>query len=73
VVEVAEELVEAVRRREVLVEVAEMVLAELPRRVTQRLQQIGDRRVVRREADVHTGDADLAHAGPVDALPGDER
>ena len=38
VVEVAEELVEAVGRRQVLVQVAEVVLAELARRVPERLQ-----------------------------------
>ena len=73
VVEVAEELVEAVHRRQVLVQVAEVVLAELPRRVAERLQQLGDRHVLGLEADVHAGDADLAQAGAVDALAGDER
>ena len=46
VVEVAEELVEAVRRRQVLVAVAEVVLAELAGGVAERLQQLGDRRIV---------------------------
>ena len=46
VVEVAEELVEAVRRRQVLVAVAEVVLPELPGRVPERLQQLCDRRVL---------------------------
>ena len=46
VVEVAEELVEAVRRRQVLVAVAEVVLAELAGRVAERLEQLGDRRVL---------------------------
>ncbi len=73
VVEVAEELVEAVHGRQVLVQVAEVVLAELPRRVAERLQQLGDRHVLGLEADVHAGDADLAEAGAVDALAGDER
>jgi hypothetical protein len=47
VVEVAEELVEAVGRRKVLVAVAEVVLAELARRVSERLQELGDGRVLR--------------------------
>ena len=73
VVEVAEELVEAVHGRQVLVQVAEVVLAELPRRVAERLQQLRDRHVLGLEADVHAGHADLAQAGAVDALAGDER
>src|SRR4029450_11318906 len=40
VVEVAEELVEAVRRREELVLVAQVVLAELSGGIAQRLQQL---------------------------------
>ena len=42
VIEVAEELVEAVHRRQVLVAVAEMVLAELAGGVAERLQRLGD-------------------------------
>jgi hypothetical protein len=45
VVEVAEELVEAVNRRQEFVAVAEMVLAELSGRVALRLKQLGERRV----------------------------
>jgi len=44
VIEVAEELVEAVIGRKVLVLIAEMVLAELARRVASGLQNIGDGR-----------------------------
>ena len=73
VVEVAEELVEAVHRGQVLVQVAEVVLAELPGCVAVRLQQLGDRHVLGLEADVHAGNAHLAEPGAVDALPGDER
>jgi hypothetical protein len=50
-----------------------VVLAELPGRVPQRLEQLGDRRIALLESDVHAGHADLAHAGAVDALAGDER
>ena len=42
VVEIAVELVEAVIGRQELVLVAKMVLAELPGRVTERLQHLGD-------------------------------
>ena len=47
VIEVAEEFVEAVHRRQEFVLVAEMVLAELAGGVAQRLEQFGDRRVFR--------------------------
>ena len=49
-IEVAEELVEAVNRRQKFVAVAEMVLAELPGRIALRLEQIGDGRVLLRQA-----------------------
>ena len=55
VIEVAEELVEAVHGRQELVQVAEVVLAELPGRVAERLQQLGDRRVLGLQADVEPG------------------
>jgi hypothetical protein len=73
VVEVAEELVEPVDRRQVLVEVAEVVLAELPGRVAQRLEQLRDRDVLRLQPDVDPGHPDLAQPCAVDALAGDER
>jgi hypothetical protein len=46
VVEVAEELVEAVVGRQVLVTVPEVILAELRGRVAERFEQLGDRRVL---------------------------
>jgi hypothetical protein len=49
VVEVAEEHVEAVHGRQELVAVAEMILAELPGRVAERLEQLGERRVLLRQ------------------------
>src|SRR6185437_10431081 len=73
VVEVAEELVESVRRRQVLVQVAEVVLAELARCVPQRLEQFGNRRILFLQTDIYAGHPDLAHAGAVDTLAGDER
>ncbi len=72
VVQVAEELVEAVHRGQVLVEVAEVVLAELTRRVPERLEQFGDGRVFGGPADVDAGHPHLAHSGPVHALSTDE-
>ena len=71
-VEVAEELVEAVRRGQELVAVAEMVLAELAAHVAERLQHLGDGRVFLLQADRRTGQADLGQAGPERALTGDE-
>ena len=43
VIEIAEEFVEAVDRRQVFIPVANMVLPELPCRISERLQQLGDR------------------------------
>ncbi len=50
VVEIAEELVEAVNRRKELVLVAEMVLAELAGGVAERLEELGQRRIPRLQA-----------------------
>ena len=72
VVEVAEELVEAVVGGQVLVEVAEVVLAELRGRVALRLEQLGDRRVLGTEAEVGAGQADLGEPGAQRVLAGDE-
>ena len=49
VVEIAEELIEAVNRRQKLVAVAEMVLAELSGHIALRLEQFGKRRVLLRQ------------------------
>jgi hypothetical protein len=73
VVEVAEELVEAVHRGQELVAVAEVVLAELAGRVAEVLEGRRDGRVLGPEAAVHPGEADLGQAGPVGVLAGDER
>ena len=51
VVEVAEELVEAVHGRQELVAVTEMVLAELAGGVAERLEQLGEGRVLLLQAD----------------------
>jgi hypothetical protein len=59
VVEIAEELVEAVHRRQVLVPIAEMVLAELAGGVAERLQQLGDGRVFLLKSNRGAGHADL--------------
>ena len=73
VVEVAEELVEAVRRGQVRVEVSEVVLAELAGGVAVVFQQVGDRRILGLQPDRRSRDADLAQPGAEHALAGDER
>jgi hypothetical protein len=73
VVEVAEELVEAVHGRQELVEVAQVVLAELAGRVAQGLQQLRDGRVLGAQPDIGPRHAHLAQPGAKAALTGDER
>ena len=63
VVEVAVELVEAVDRRQELVAVAEVVLAELAGGIAQRLEQLGDGRVFLLQAERGARQADLGQAG----------
>jgi len=63
VVEVAEELVEAVNGRQELVAVAEMVLAELTGRVAGRLEQTGEGRVQRRQPLLRRRQAHFEQAG----------
>ena len=72
VVEVAEELVEAVDRRQELVAVAEMVLAELAGRVALRLEQLGERRVLLGQPFLGARQADLEKPGAEAGLAGDE-
>ena len=72
VIEVAEELVEAVDRRQVFIPIAEMVLAELTGGVAERLQQLGDRRVLFLQTDGGARHADLGQAGADRILAADE-
>ena len=72
VVEVAEELVEPVHRRQVLVAVAEVVLAELAGHVAVVLQQVGDGRVLRPQAEFGARQADLQQPGAERVLARDE-
>ena len=73
VIEIAEELVEAMHGRQELVAVAEMVLAELSGHVAERLEQIGERRVLVRQPFFGSRQPDLEQAGAHRALAGDER
>src|SRR5262249_37660564 len=59
VIEVAEELVEAVRGRQELITITEVVLAELTRDVAERLEELGDGRVFGSKAEVRAWQADL--------------
>src|SRR5688572_25941700 len=71
-IEVPVELIEAVRRRQILVEIAEVVLAELAGRVAVVIEQVRDRHRDWLQTDGGGGNADLGEAGAIDALPGDE-
>ena len=73
VVEVAEEFVEPVDRRQELVAVAEMVLAELAGRVALRLEQLGERRILLGKSFLGARQADLEKTGAEAGLAGDER
>ncbi len=73
VVEVAEELVEAVVGGQELILVAQVVLAELARGIAERLEEGGDRWVFRAQAEVGARQADLGKARAEHALPRNER
>jgi len=64
VVQIPEELVEAVHRRQELVQVAEVVLPELSRGVALRLEGRGERARLRRNADIGTGLSDRRESRP---------
>ena len=71
-VEIAEELVEAVIGRQHLVAVAKMVLAKLTRHVTLLFEQHGDGRIFYPHAFRRTGQTDLGQAGTHRRLAGDK-
>jgi hypothetical protein len=73
VVEVAEELVEAMRRWQELVAVAEVVLAELAGHVALRFQQLRDGRVFLLQSLWRAGQTNLRQAGPEGNLASEER
>ena len=72
VVEVAEKLVKAVHRRQMLIAVTEMVLAELAGAVAERLQQRRDGGVLGAKAQWSPRQPHLAQAGAEHALAADE-
>jgi hypothetical protein len=73
VVKIAEELVEPVHGRQVLVLVAEMVLAELAGCIAERLHELRDRRIAVLQADRGGRYTDLGEPGAQRRLTGDER
>jgi hypothetical protein len=72
VIEVAEELVEAVHGRQVLVAIAKVVLAELAGGVSLIFQELRDRWIVRAQAHLRARQADLREPGSYGRLPGNE-
>ena len=73
VIEVAEELVEAVHRRQRFVAVADVVLAELAGGVAEVLEQAADRGIELAHAHRRAGEADLGQSGANAVLTGEER
>ena len=71
-VEIAKELVEAMDGGQILVAVAQMVLAELAGRIAQRLQRLGNGDVARLQADGCARYTDLRQARALWRLAGDE-
>src|SRR6185295_2794127 len=71
VIEVAEELVEAMNRRDEVVAIAQVVLAELTGGIALGLEQVGDRRVLVGEPLGSAREADLQQAGADRRLAGD--
>jgi hypothetical protein len=72
-IEIAEELIEPVHRRQELVAVAESVLAELAGGVSERFQRLGDRDVLWLQAERCSRQTHLGHSGAQAGLAGDER
>ena len=73
VIEVAEELVEAVIGRQMFIQIAQMVLPELSGHVSLRLQQFGNRRILTLQAFLGSWQAHFQEARPEAALSSDER
>src|SRR4030095_9309940 len=72
VIQVPEELVEPVGGGQELVLVTKVILAELTRDITERLEQLGDRRVLGPQTLVGARQPDLGQPGADRRLPGDE-
>ncbi len=72
-IEIAEELIEAVHCRQKFVAIAEMVLAELAGGIAERLERLGDGDVFGLQSDRGAGNADLGETRAQYRLTGDER
>ena len=73
VIEVAEEFVETVHRRERWIAITHMVLAELARGIAEILEQAADGRIQLAHAHRRAGESDLAQAAADDVLARQER
>jgi hypothetical protein len=73
VVKVAEELIEAVHRGQELVQIAQMIFSKLTSGITERLQQLGNGRILRLKPDGRGRNTNLGEPGPIAALASDER
>ena len=73
VIEIAEELIEAVHRRQVLVPVAQMVFPELGGGIPERFQHLGDGGILGLHSRGGARQPDLAQASAEDTLAHDER
>src|SRR5690242_17139244 len=72
VIEIAEKLVEPMHGGKEFILVAQVVLAELARRIAKRFQQCGDCGILGAYADIGAGHSDLGEARADRILPGDE-
>src|SRR5262249_48364706 len=72
VIQVAVELVEAVHGRQEVVAIAEVVLAELPGHVAERLEHFGDGRILLAQAERRARQADLRQSGAQSRLARNE-
>ena len=73
VIEVAVEFIESMIGRQHLIAVAQVILAELSRRIAKRFEQPGNRRIFYLHAQCCTGQTDFCQTGPHSMLTHDER
>src|SRR6478735_1289631 len=71
-VEITEELIEAMHGRQKLVPVPEVILAKLPSGIAVGLEQLGDGRVFLLQPEGSSRNADLGQPGAPRVLPGNE-
>src|SRR5262245_64385155 len=71
-IQISEEFVEAVLRRQELVLISKVVLAKLSGGVAERLEHLGDGRILRPKSDVCAGQAYFRQPGMDGRLAGDK-